>query len=258
MIVKAAKTIKKPADVLDYSEVKEAWKHHRRAFWIANPQQAEPDDPEAWEQFEQQSLDGFFIYLRDRQILFQGHQWTCPQCHHRNWVDLSALGPELKCEVCKKKEKTPIEISWLFRPNEFLVESLRDHSVLSLIWVMNALCRRARRSCIFVEPTAFGFTESEKIDAEVDLLAVIDGEAIVSEIKSSWESLRTSDIDDLVNISIRLRPNTSLLAVMATGQGPTTKIESARETLRLQNIKLEVLTLDQFGLEDSPQLYLTE
>ena len=120
------------------------------------------------------------------------------------------------------------------------MESLRDYSVLSLIWLMNALSSRARASCIFVESTSFGFTESEKPDAEVDLLAVIDGQAIVSEVKSSWESLRTFDIQDLVNISIRLQPGVALLA------------------LRLQNIKFELLTLDQFGLEDSPQLYLAE
>jgi hypothetical protein len=123
---------------------------------------------------------------------------------------------------------------------------------------MNALSSRARASCIFVEPTSFGFTESEKPDAGVDLLAVIDGQAIASEVKSSSESLRTFDIQDLVNISIRLRPDVALLAVVAGGQGPTTEITNAQEALRLQNLKFELLTLDQFGLEDSPQLYLAE
>src|ERR1700730_1717542 len=126
--------------------------------------------------------------------MFQGHRWTCRNCPHRNWV-IAALSPELSCEVCKQSAQAPVDIRWLFRANEFLIESLRDHSVLSLIWALSAFCQRARRSLIFVEPTWLGFTNgSADPDAEADLLLILDGKAVLCEVKSSWRVLRPAHI----------------------------------------------------------------
>ena len=173
------------------------------------------------------SLDACLIEMRRRQILFQGHRWTCRKCHHRNWVDLAALSSELSCEVCKQSPQAPVDIRWLFRPNEFLIESLRDRSVLSLIWVLSAFCERARRSLIFVEPMWLGFSDgSSEPDAEADLLVVLDGQAILCEVKFSWHSLRSAT--DFVALARRLRPDTALLAVH--GGGPRTSGRSSGGT----------------------------
>ena len=123
-------------------------------------------------------------------MMFQGHRWTCRKCHHRNWVDFAALSSVLSCEVCKHSTQAPVKIQWLFRPNEFLIESLRDRSVLSLIWMLVALCWRSRRSLIFVEPTLRLYIGA--VDAEADLLVVLDGRAMLCEVKSSWHGLRAA------------------------------------------------------------------
>ena len=165
--------------------------------------------------------------------------------HHRNWVDLDLLSYELSCEVCKQPTQAPVNIHWLFRPNEFLIESLRDHSVLSLVWLLKVLCERSRRSLIFVEPMWFGFThESDSPDKEADLLAVSDGEAILCEVKSSWRGLRLGDISDFVALAKRLRPDTAVLAVMEAGAGPEVHLENARKQLDDEQIKFELLTPD--------------
>jgi hypothetical protein len=132
-IVRAARTLKSPMDFVSYDHLKESWKAHRAAYWAAHPQQGMPDTDVDWDGHEEQSLDVCLIELRHRQMMFQGHRWTCQKCHHRNWVDFAALSSELFCAVCKQSARTPVNIRWLFRPNEFLVESLRDHSVLSLV-----------------------------------------------------------------------------------------------------------------------------
>jgi hypothetical protein len=188
-------------------------------------------------------------------MMFQGHGWTCRKCHHKNWVDLSELTPEMTCEVCKKPEFAPVNIRWRFRANEFLIESLRDHSVLSLVWALSALGDRARHSFAFVEPTWFGFDErSETADAEADLLTLIDGEAFLCEVKSSWHSLRPSHVDDLVALALRLRPDTALLAVMEAGAGRVAMFEKARARLAEVGIKFELLTLDDHPIHDDPYL----
>jgi hypothetical protein len=255
LILKAARTLKRPMDFFSYDGLKESWKAYRAKYWIANPQPAQSDDVVDWNEYEEQSLDSSLIEMRQRQILFQGHRWTCRKCHHKNWVDLGALATRLLCEVCKQSEQTPVDIRWLFRPNEFLIESLRDHSVLSLVWALSRLCMRSRHSLIFVEPTWFGYDqESTAPDAEADLLVILDGKAMLCEVKSSWHSLRLSHVSDFVALASRLRPDIALLAVMEVGAGPVAEIEAARTQLAAEGIQFELLTPGGQNLEDGPYL----
>jgi len=176
LIVKAGRELKNPLEFIKYEKLKAEWKTYRDAYWAKNTKPVSGSPDNEWDKREEESLDQALIEMRRRQMLFQGHRWTCRTCHHRNWVDLGGLLSELPCDVCKRIELTPVDIRWLFRPNEFLIESLRDHSVLSLIWVLAALSDRARRSFIFVEPTSFGFTNDEiNPSAEIDLIAIVDG-----------------------------------------------------------------------------------
>ncbi len=253
LIVKAANTLKSPLDFIGYTDLKTDWKAYRARYWAANPQLDTPDPDIDWDRREEKSLEDCLIEMRGRLMVFQGHQWTCQKCHHKNWVDLSALSTELSCEVCKRKEQTPVDIRWLFRPNQFLIESLRDHSALSLVWVLTALCTRSRRSFVFAEPSWFGYDHDKSTpDSEGDLLAVVDGEAVLCEVKSSWASLRLSDVEKFVSLAKRLRPDVALLAVMEGGAGPTAELDAAREKLSSAGIKFELLTLDTFRLEDEP------
>ena len=255
LIVKAARTLKRPMSFVSYDDLKARWKIHRAEFWAAHPRQREPDPDFDWDKHEDESLDKCLIELRRQQMIFQGHRWTCRNCHHRNWVDLAALSSELSCEVCKQATQTPVDIHWLFRPNEFLIESLRDHSVLSLVWVLSALFDRSRLSIIFVEPMWFNFTrESASPDAEADLLVIIDGQAMLCEVKSSWHVLRPSHISDFVALASRLRPDIALLAVMEAGPGPEAELAAARAQLAAEDIKFELLTPDRHRPEDDPYL----
>ena len=229
LIVKAARELKRPKIFVSYEDLKERWKVYCAADKGSDQLRGQPDFD--WDKYEEEALEEYLIELRRQQMMFQGHQWTCQKCHHRNWVDLDLLSYELSCEVCKQPTQAPVNIHWLFRPNEFLIESLRDHSVLSLVWLLKVLCERSRRSLIFVEPMWFGFThESDSPDKEADLLAVSDGEAILCEVKSSWRGLRLGDISDFVALAKRLRPDTAVLAVMEAGAGPEVHLENAHRS----------------------------
>ena len=119
-----------------------------------------------------------------------------------------------------------------FRPNEFLIESLRDHSTLSVIWLLTKLCERARSSFASSGPTWFGFTREENPEAEADILVLVDGKAMVCEVKSSWRALRSSDLSDFVTLAGRLRPDAALLGIMEAGSGPTSELDAAEGQLR--------------------------
>lgn len=259
LIVKAARAVKSPMDFVSYDDLKVRWKTYRTAYWAAHPQQGEPDPNLDWDRHEEESLDACLIELRHRKMMYQGHRWTCGKCHHRNWVDFGALSSELTCEVCTQPTRAPVNIRWLFRPNEFLIESLRDHSVLSLVWVLSALCERSRRSFTFIEPTWFGFArESEAPGAEADLLVLLDGRAILCEAKSSWHSLRTTHIAEFVALASRLRPDIALLAVMEEGSGPAADLAAAQKQLADEGIEFELLTLDRYDAGDDPYLHFDD
>ena len=259
MIIKAAQSISQPREAVKYDDLRERWRVYREQFWAQHPQQAQGDPDVDWDAMEIASLDSCLVEMRRRQIIYQGHLWVCRKCHHRNWVGLGSLSSELQCDVCKRTVDMPVQISWLFRPNEFLIESLRLHSILSLIWLLSALRHRSRHSFLYIEPTWFGYDpDAPKPDAEADLLVVVDGEALLCEAKSSWRGLRKTDLTDFVTLAIRLRPDIALLAVMEDGAGPEVDLADARTRLEAVGIRFEVLTTANYQVDDDPFLNVHE
>lgn len=255
LIVRAARELKHPKVFTSYATLKQSWGAYRAAFWAAHPQQGMPEDHAEWDLREEKSLDACLVALRRRQMLFQGHRWICRRCSHHNWQDFSDLSAELTCAVCKQVRQAPIDIQWLFRPNEFLIECLRDHSTLSLIWLLHLLTQRARFSLIYVGPTEFGFSPNmEASEGESDLLVLVDGRTLLCEAKSSWRDVRQGELDKLADLALRLRPDVALLAVMEAGTGPVDTIAEIRARLTTANIGFEVLTPRPGGEYDDPFL----
>ncbi|MEG8058054.1 hypothetical protein QP150_16375 [Sphingomonas sp. 22L2VL55-3] len=91
LIVKAAQNLKTPLHYLRYGAIKERWEKHRAAYWDRTGKPETGDDRVDWDAMEQASLDDCLIAMRQRQMIFQGHEWVCPECHHRNWVDMAEL-----------------------------------------------------------------------------------------------------------------------------------------------------------------------
>ena len=255
LVVKAARGLGRPREFIPYDELQKSWKSYRETYWARRPRQDHGDSRDDWDALEARTLDECLVSMRRKRMLFQGHAWTCRRCHHKNWIDLGSLKPELLCEVCSQETDAPVDLRWLFRPNEFLIESLRGHSVLSLVWTLAALCQRSRQSFIFVEPTWFGFTnQAKKPDAEADLMVLLDGKAVLCEVKASWGSLRVVDIEGFVVLAKRLRPDIALLAVMETGQQRQEALAKARSELVGVGIEFELLTPDRFNVDDAPYL----
>ena len=250
LIVKAAQSIKAPRLHVALSDLQERWRTYRERFWSEHPDQGALSGAELveWEEREQRAIDDALGVMRKRQLVFQGYPWTCTECQHKNWTDFHSLKSSLACVICHAESELPVDVPWYFKPNEFLIESLRSHSVLSLVWVLSALRERARTSFMYAGPTCFGFSDTYDVaDAEADLLAVVDGKAILCEVKSSWRSFRPVDVDSLVSLAKRLRPDQVMLAVMEDGGSRfEEKIKAASGLLAAEGMTLEVLTPERF------------
>lgn len=255
LIVRAASSLKSPFRHIRHEALVQRWQSHREAFWAQTGVPEGADDKVDWNSREQESLDDCLIAMRKRQMMFQGHEWICADCHHRNWVDMAELSPVLLCKICREATNAPITFGWLFRPNNFLIEALRDHSTLSLLWTLNAVRNRGRNSFIYAGPSSLWYEDRDRgPEAEVDLLLVLDQSTIVVEVKSSWNSVRSRHIDELGEMAKRLRPDIALLAVMDKGQRHGPRLSKLHEELEALEIKLEVMTLDTHPLEDCPYL----
>ncbi len=258
LVVKAAQSIKAPKMHVALADLQERWKAYRDAFWNEHPDKISQTEEERieWDRREQRAIDNVLGVMRKRRLLFQGYPWTCDECQHKNWTDFHALKSSLACVICNAETELPVSIPWHFRPNDFVVESLRSHSVLSLVWVLSALRERARSSFMYVGPTCFGLSNNyDKADAEGDLLAVVDGVSFLCEVKSSWRSLRATDLDGLVNLAKRLRPDQVILAVMEDGGSRfDERIRTASSALAAEGITFELLTTSRYCVEDDPHL----
>lgn len=254
-IAKAAQSIKAPRMWVGLEQLRTQWNAYRANYYEANPQEVFGDEES--NEREKRALEETLGEMRTSRMLFQGYPWKCGACQHRNWTDFQSLKPTLACDVCSTGEPLPIAVPWHFRANEFLIESLRSHSVLSLVWLLAVLGARARNSFLYLEPTRFYYrNEYERADAEADLLAVVDGQTVLCEIKSAWRSLRKSDLASFVALAVRLRPDRAILAVMAPIQEKKLggEIESAASQLRDQGIQFELLTLDAHKPRGQPFL----
>jgi hypothetical protein len=255
LIVKAAQSLKSPLHYLRHAALAERWERHRAAFWDRVGRPKQHDDRFDWDAQEQKSLDQCLVAMRQRQMIFQGHQWLCSECHHRNWVDLAELRSVLTCTICRQEADAPISFDWLFRPSSFLVEALRDHSTLSLLWMLDALRQEAQQAFIYTGPTKLWYDDRNRgPDAEVDLLMVIDQATIVAEVKSSWASVRTADIAALGEVAKRINPDVAILAVMDSGRQYASRLGDLEAELKLADIKLRLMTLDTHPIEDDVYL----
>ena len=96
-------------------------------------------------------------------------------------------------------------------------------------------------------------SRADDCDAEVDAVAVVDGEVYLVEAKSS-AGLDDSEINQLLLSAERIRPDVLFIACMDAGS-PT--LDRSAQKLRAAlppDIKLEVLTFDPADLDRSPFL----
>lgn len=258
LIAKAAQKVKSPRLTVPLSKLHEQWQQYREAYWAKHQHQRSASAQGVdWDARERDALDECLVEMRSKRLLFQGFPWACDICKHRNWVDFQALKGTLSCAVCNATTPLPVTVAWHFRANEFLIESLRFHSTLSLLWALAALKARSRRSFVFVGPTAVGFEAGvETAATDADLLAIVDGQAVLCEVKSTWTSVRAPDIGGLVALAKRLRPDLVVLAVMEEGGARFSELlaDAGRQLLAV-GISLEVLTPDKYSVSDDPFLF---
>jgi hypothetical protein len=253
LVLAEARAVRLSQRYLRYDYLEREFEAYRNAYW----EQHQAGSPrEEWDEDERLSLPASVQYLCQQQILHQGHEWRCRNCANNNWVSIDNLSRTMECDVCGASWPAPVTQTWRFKLDNFILEGLREHGLLACLWCLAQLSSRARASFYFYESQQLFYTaesfEKRKSDAEIDLLAVVDGTAYLCEAKSSSGSI---DLRKFVEVAKRIRPDVAMLAVMEQGSPAlNATFEHVTHALAGTGIKPELLALHGNDIDDSPDL----
>lgn len=238
-----------------WKEIREFWKEHYLSFIEQNQSLADRADEIKEKDIE--SIEQSTQFLCRKKIIFQGQRWTCPSCLHKNWESIESLSALLSCEICGTEQAAPISNDWHFKLNDFILEAMKEHGTTALIWCLIQLHNRARSSFYYIPSTKF-FDRDEEGNLvnpkETDLIAVLDGDLYVCEVKSS-SGLGETEIKSFADIVNRIRPNVALLAVMDTvKQDMAGRLRNRISKYVDDGIKVEIMILEEGHFDTNSSL----
>lgn len=157
-------------------------------------------------------------YLFERGIMYRGHEWSCRECRHRNWLRVEALNEKMPCEVCGREHQLPVDVTLDFRMNEFFATCLREHDTVTVAWALGALRQQAKHSFMYAPQTAlyrdYPENHGHRVDLELDLICIIDGKFAIGEVKAGSELIAKSDIEDLADAAKEVGADVAVLAAV--------------------------------------------
>ncbi len=175
-VLSEARAVRSASRFLRFDDLTTDFETYRNAYWATHQAGAPRDE---WDDYEKRSLVQSVKYLCQREIIHQGHEWRCPQCFNNNWLGIDKLGRTMRCEICGTEKAAPVADPWHFKLNGFILEGIREHGLLPVVWCLSNLASRSRNSFYYLEPHLLFYTpdrfDSQKNDAEVDLVIVSDG-----------------------------------------------------------------------------------
>ena len=251
--LKIAASIKGNQRYSRYSKLHKTWKALVEKEIVEHP----VDDASTFEEiYGDYRLDQSIQLLCSRDVLFQGREWRCHTCYNRNWVGIDAIGKTMQCEVCGTREPAPVAGDWHFRLNPFLIDAYRQHGSEVALWVLWRLHEQARRSLYYIPSVKLWLDEYPETkrtpDAEVDLIAVVDGEVAMVEATTS-DTLADNEIDQLSIAAQRIRPDKIVVGVVGSEARAAALKQRVADKMPA-GVGVLVLRFDAASLEDGPFL----
>jgi len=154
-------------------------------------------------------------YLVERKVLFQIHKWRCRYCGHINTKSIDDLKKENECSICRTNYFAPVDLSWEFKFNSFVADSMAARNGLTVLWALGYLHDSLFRGSFYYMPEANLFFEEggEEKWEEIDILSVGNGQFLVGEVKKTATSFlrQDGDIAKFIAKINALKPDVALL-----------------------------------------------
>lgn len=254
--LRTANNISKDRFFISWRELNEKWEKAHAAWLVKNPHLSQQDEDNDWYyNRHKQSLEDSTQYLCQKQILFQGQLWRCPECLNKNWVSIDNLKANLSCDICAYAIAAPISDDWKFFLNGFILQAMQQHGITATIWCLVQLNQKANSSFYYVPSIEFYEHDEAKEPkspvAEADIMAVVDGELFICEVKSSG---RDNDFSRFLKVIERLRPDVALIAIMDDDVNIPQKIRNSIGNKIPKGVKFEIMIFSSDDFDDTPGL----
>ncbi|MEM7665848.1 MAG: hypothetical protein AAF250_08320 [Pseudomonadota bacterium] len=229
---------------LPFSKVISQWESTQNEDGLDHLDETEKAD---WASWERERITNTIRYLSKKGVLRQGQRWRCGNCFSQNWLGIDELTPTWHCPVCGHSKAANVDGEWEFQLNDFLKAAIRDHGILATIWCLHALRDRSRSSFYFLPSTNL-FLQSPTSarvapNAEIDLLAVVDGQTYLCEVKSS-QRVSDKELGAFAAVANKIRPNVAMLAILNCDTKRRSALKTKLEGLLDAGIAVEVISQD--------------
>jgi hypothetical protein len=171
----------------------------------------------------------------ERGILSRGLCLKCSRCHFASWYAMEEVGQGFHCSRCRAESpitqstwRQPSEPTWFYQLDEIAFQAIA-HNARAPVLALAKLRTESRSFDFSAEMDVF---DGEKLIAEVDLLAFIEGAIVVGEAKSTdhldgSESQERTIARRLYRVAAALTADELLLA--------TTHLNWSRRTLKVMS-----------------------
>ncbi|MEM9086002.1 MAG: hypothetical protein AAGB23_08770 [Pseudomonadota bacterium] len=225
-----------------YSQILSIWEDKRDVSGLAHLNESERAD---WDKWERRSMTRNLETLSEKQALHQGQEWRCSNCFSVNWLGIGELSRKWSCPVCGHTLNASADSEWSYRLSDFLRAAIKDHGILATVWCLHVLQRRSDQSFFFLPSTNLHLAPQldgrSPPDAEIDLLAVVDGEVILCEVKSS-PRVSSREMSAFAAIANKIRPDIAMVAILDCEPKKLRAFETALSSLLDDGIACEVIS----------------
>lgn len=149
-------------------------------------------------------------YLRDQTFMRQGFSWNCEVCQHPNWVHLEDIVAILNCEICRVEKSSPVcgDSNVHFKLNPFVATAFSSSSSQGPVaWTLSRLASGASWSFMFTPALDIYKPGVDERYTDVDVLAAVDGEIYMLEVKQSFAGVTDNEVNKLVELASIVRPD---------------------------------------------------
>jgi hypothetical protein len=134
-----------------------------------------------WKQRAEDWLCYWVDGLLARGLLLGGHVLRCPVCADRSFYRLESLGQSFECRRCMAASSMPGNTPRSFQLNE-AVYQLIEHDGEVATLTLSVLRSSADLSFLYLPEV---ISQREAVTRELDIAALVDGELVIGEVKST-------------------------------------------------------------------------
>ena len=186
--------------------------------------------------------------LVSRAIFRLGARIRCPNCGWESWLHIDQLQYTQPCSGCGADIRLGAEEKWHYRLNGLVEIAIRQ----GVIPVLRAVADLIDTGTgVMVSPSLFLYKDvTGGRWKEIDIAIVRDGQLMMGEVKRG--KLKTSDIEDLVEVGKTVRPHRVIFVSSVKPSRPIAeKLNPAAEQLSALGVSVEYVQLQDFPSVES-------